>query len=443
MPRTIDIGTRRKVNKNAKVEVLEYRGFKPFSYQRDVIDLIVKDSKHKHRTVAVKSRRQVGKSRLIENLLLYAGINWTRSVSICVSPTLGQARKLYKEIMDAISASDIVANSNATLLEIKLKNQSEILFKSAEQGESLRGFTVTGLLCIDEASYISDDVYYTILPWCDVSGAPKLIVSTPRMKSGFFYTCIQRGLIGNDEEYYTVDWCDPKYQEDLDKLLPAERLEEYRRMLPSQQFKSEYLGQFLDDEGVVFTNFKNCTEKNEIKPTDQLYWGIDWGNGGGDDTVLTAVNQDGKQVFLQWWNNLTPNNQVRTICELIPRYAQQTVTITPELNSIGTPYTDMVKERLGSRIGDKIQGFVTTNKSKNDLVSQLQVAFEQGHIKILPYEKQLIELGAYAMDFNPKTKTITYNAPQGLHDDICIGLMLAWDGYLKSSKRGNYCISVV
>lgn len=430
MPKLIDNGNRRVLDKNANVEVLEYRGFRPFSYQRDVIDLITKDSQHKHRTVAVKSRRQVGKSRLIENLLLYAGINWTRSVNICVSPTLGQARKLFKEIMDAIGNSDIVKASNATLLEIKLKNRSEILFKSAEQGESLRGFTVTGLLCIDEASYISDDVYYTILPWCDVSGAPTLIVSTPRVKSGFFYSCIQRGLM-RDGEFYTVDWCDPKYQDDLNKLLPPERLEEYKRLLPAQQFKSEYLGEFLDDEGVVFTNFKNCTEKNEIKPSDLLYWGIDWGNGGGDDTVLTAVNQEGKQVYLAWWNNLTPNNQVRTICEMIPRYTEQTVSITPELNSIGTPYTDMVKERLGRRLGDKIEGFMTTNKSKNDLVSQLQVAFEQEQIKILPYEKQLIELGAYAMDFNPKTKTVTYNAPQGLHDDICIGLMLAWDGYLK------------
>ena len=442
MAKLVDNGSIRVWDKNAKVEVLEYRGFRPFSYQRDVIDLITKDSHRKHRTVAVKSRRQVGKSRLIENLLLYAGINWTRSVNICVSPTLGQARKLFKEIMDAIGNSDIVKASNATLLEIKLKNRSEILFKSAEQGESLRGFTVTGLLCIDEASYISDDVYYTILPWCDVSGAPTLIVSTPRVKSGFFYSCIQRGLM-RDGEFYTVDWCDPKYQDDLNKLLPPERLEEYKRLLPAQQFKSEYLGEFLDDEGVVFTNFKNCTEKNEIKSSDQLYWGIDWGNGGGDDTVLTAVNQEGKQVYLAWWNNLTPNNQIRTICEMIPRYKEQTVSITPELNSIGTPYTDMVREKLGKYLGDKIQGFMTTNKSKNDLVSQLQVAFEQGQIKILPYEKQLIELGAYAMDFNPKTKTVTYNAPQGLHDDICIGLMLAWDGYLKSAKRGNYCISVV
>lgn len=428
---------------NKKIHHLEYVGFTPYSYQRDVINLLVTNSHKKHRTVTVVSKRQVGKSLMAENLLLYFGINFARTVSICISPTLSQSRKLFREISDAIADSDIVKASNATLLELTLANNSQILFRSAEQRDALRGYTVTGLLVIDEAAYIEDSIFYTVLPWCDVSGAPILIISTPRVRSGFFFNNYCYGLEGK-HEYYTIDWSDPKYKTDLDKLLSPERLEEYRKMLPKQQFKSEYLGQFLDQDGVVFTGFNACVKNNTIQPTDRLYWGIDWANGGdNDDTVITAVNQFGKQVYLQYWNNLTPTKQVELITKVLKTYERQTEVIQPELNSIGTPYTDMLKQSISSSLASKVHGFNTTNQSKNDLVAQLQVAFEQGNIEILDDERQLLELGSYAADYNPKTRTITYNAPQGMHDDLCIGLMLAWDAYHKRTLRGAYSISFV
>ena len=81
-------------------------------------------------------------------------------------------------------------------------------------------------------------------------------------------------------------------------------------------------------------------------------------------------------------------------------------------------------------------GFNTTNASKNDIVAQLQVAFEQEEIKIFNDEKQIRELSYYAATYNMKTKTLTFNAPNGLNDDICIALMLSWNA-LKLNK-GNF-----
>ena len=195
---------------------------------------------------------------------------------------------------------------------------------------------------------------------------------------------------------------------------------------------------------MVFTGFKDCIGMNIINPSDRLYWGIDWANGGNnDDTVITAVNHLGKQVFLQYWNNLTPTKQVEKIFDVLKQHQMQTQAIQPELNSIGDPYTDMLKQKLSPQMQSKVFGFTTTNQSKNDIVAQLQVAFEQKHIEILDDERQLLELGSYAMDYNPKTHTVTYNAPNGLHDDIPMALMFAWDAYHKRTLRGNYSISVV
>lgn len=417
-------------------EEITYTGFTPYLHQRDVINELLEPKKGK--IVAVKSSRQKGKSLLVENMLLYYGINF-KLTSICVSPTLAQARKVFQDVQKAIDGADLINRCNETLLEIYLKTGSKILFKSAEQGDNLRGYTVTGLLAIDESAFIPDEVFYKIIQWTDVYKANILMVSSPYMKEGFFWNYFNRGTKGN-ANIIAIDWSDKKYEADMAKLLPPDRLEEYRQTIPSAQFRSEYLGEFLDDDGTVFSGFRECQEDHEILPTDRLYVGIDWANGGGnDDTVISIINQSGQQVLLAYWNNLSPSEQIDRIVDILEPLQKQIVQVRPELNSVGTPYTDMLKNRLHIL---NIKGFTTTNKSKNDIVAQLQVAFERREITILPDSQQMKELGAYTVDFNPKTKIITYNAPSGMHDDICIALMLSYDAYLNASKRGTYSISV-
>lgn len=95
------------------------------------------------KVVTVKSRRQTGKSMLIQNILLYYSINYSKTKSACLSPTWAQAKKIYTEIVQAIESSNIIKSSNASDLIIKLVNGSEIQFFSAQQGENLRGYTVS------------------------------------------------------------------------------------------------------------------------------------------------------------------------------------------------------------------------------------------------------------------------------------------------------------
>ena len=415
-------------------------GFHPYAHQRAVIDAIGK-SKCSYKTVVVKSSRQKGKSFMIANILLYFALNWNKTKNICVSPTLKQAKNIYKTIMDAIEKTGIVKNSNATDLEITFINRSIIRFLSAEMGESLRGYTVTGILCIDECCYISDEVFNTIKPWVDYNKSPILMVSTPYVKEGFFWQYYNYGLEGVNK-VITVDWCDPKFKKEMDKILPPERLEEYRKTMPVNKFKSEYLGEWLDDEGTVFIQFKDCAKDVQIQPKDKLFVGIDWAMGGGnDDTAVAIINDKGEQVFLDYFNNLTPTQQIDRIVEDLNPYMRQIVVIQPELNSLGGVLTDNLKERLQGRA--RIEGFNTTNQSKNELVMDLQTAFEQKTITILNDPKQMRELSFYTADYNPQTKNVSYNAPLGLNDDLCIALMLAYNAYKNKKRCGGYAVSAI
>lgn len=420
---------------------MKFVGFKPYSHQRAVIDE-VKEARGTGKIVCVKSSRQKGKSLMLANLLLYYAINHKKTKNFCVSPTLKQAKAIFKTITDAIEGTPVVKNSNATDLSIRLINGSTIDFKSAEQRQSLRGYTAD-FLCIDECCFIPDDIFYLILPWVDAKKAPIVMTSTPFVKDGFFWRYFNYGL-NKEKNTVTIDWCDDRFKEDIEKILPAWKLEEYRSILPSKQFRSEYLGEWLDDDGTVFTNFRNCIINASISPNDKLWVGIDWSNQTeGDDTALSIINQNGHQVYLGYWNDLTPLGQIDTIYEILKPIEKQIVLIQPELNSVGSPYTDLLKNRLQVSTRSKVRGFQTTNKTKADIVTNLCVAFENCEIGILGDDKQLRELGVYSAEYNPSTKNVSYNAPQGLHDDICIALMLSYDAWQSKKKSGVYSISVV
>lgn len=414
-------------------------GIKPYFHQQSVINELI-NAAGTGKIVCVNSSRQKGKSYLVSNILLFYAINYPKTKSFYLAPTLKQGKVLYKNIVNAISESKIIKSKNATELVINLINGSSIYFKSAEQREALRGETCSGILALDEAAYISDDIFYTVLPWCDAKKAPILMTSTPFVKSGFFFQYFNYGLL-KENNTVTIDWSEEKYQDSIEQILPKSKLEEYKRILPKNVFLTDYLGKFLDGEGSVFNEFKDCIKFNKIENSDRLYFGIDWAAGTeNDDTAVVAFNQKGEQVYLNYFNNKSSNSQIRIIGDVLELYRNQIVVVQTELNSLGTPLTDFLKQRSHINTLNYV-GFNTTNQSKNALVTNLQLAFEKKEISILGDEKQISELGYYSAEFNPKTRNVSYNAPQGLHDDIVIALMLAYDAYKNTISTGNYSLT--
>lgn len=414
-----------------------YKGFKPYLHQADVIAEL-KDARGTGKVVTVNSSRQKGKSYMISNLLLYFAINFAKTNNYCVSPTLKQSKAIYRVIMDAIGKTDIVKSKNATDLTITLINGSTINFKSAEQRDALRGFTAD-FLCIDEAAFIPDEIFYLILPWTDAKKAPILMTSTPFVKGGFFFNYFNYGL-EHTHNTVTINWSDPKYKESIEKILPPEKLEEYREVLPSNVFKTEYLGEFLDDDGAVFVGLKDILCDTAITATDRLYVGLDFSNQGENDyTVISIFNQNGNQVYIKYFNNTSPLGQIVKIVKELEPLADQIDVISCELNSIGTPYTDLIKEK-SQILTDKVEGFQTSNTSKNAIVLNMQTAIENKNVTLLPDDKEIREFGYFTATYNPKTRNVSYAAPQGLNDDTVMATLIAYDAYRNGTQIGTYNI---
>lgn len=368
------------------------------------------------KTYVILAKRQCGKSVECELLLIYFALTYPNTTSIILSPTNGQNRKIFKDITTMLSGSDTISSANATYLEITFSNGSQILCKSAEQREALRGETVSGLFIIDEAASIPQDIFDITNPWTDANNAPKLIVSTPKFKSGAFYDAF------NDVDSVTFNWT--KY--DTSKFLTPERLDKYRQKMPAITFAQEYLGQFMDLQGSVFGDFSKIV-KPTLSTEETEVIGIDWGSGtNGDYTAIVGLSKNKKMTYLDYFNNLDPNE---TICRILDALKEKNPkTIIVEKNSIGKVYGDLLK----SKVNRPITWFNTTNDSKNRIIDNLQLAIQNSSIELLNNQELMSELATYEIQQTKSGKT-TYNAMNGCHDDLVMALAFALDAF-KSNK---------
>ncbi len=412
-------------------------GYRPYIWQRVVHNGITKYGKNSGHLHIVKAKRQIGKSFIIINELLRFAINYEFTVSCCLSPTLNQARKIYKQILKVSDQLPIIRKKNDSLLEIEFVNDSIIVFKSAEQKESLRGYTFSGILCIDEAAYISDEIFSIIKPTTDVHQAPVLMVSTPKFRLGFFFDYFQMGYLKRyKDKISSYDLC--KY--DTSALLPNETLELYRQMLPKNQFITEYLGEFLDSESIVFGDFKECIGEH-ITDFKELYIGIDWGSGiGNDNTVVTALNEHNELVFQIAFNNKQTLQQIDYIVQYLDGFGDKVKHILAECNGLGKPLCDNLKAKINKKI--PFTEWSTTNQNKIELINKLQVSFEQRKIQIPNDEALIAELSLFEAKVNAKG-TVQYGAPLGANDDRVMSLLFALQSKEMRNKKGNYSISFV
>lgn len=412
----------------------------PYPHQSAVI-AVADQAFGKGIIIPVKSKRQVGKTTMAEDILLRYAFNFRRpTLSVLVEPTLDQSRRVYRELVRTIADLPILARKNDSLLELEFVNGSSILFKSAEQRDSLRGFTITGILIVDECAFIQDEIYDILQPSTDVHSAPILLISSPKLKQGFFYRYYQAGREGANENIVSIDFNDF----DTSMFLSPDKLEQYRTMMPRAQFTTEYLGEFLDTDSILFSNIKEC-----IAPAPEtygeVYGGIDWGSGtGGDYTSVCLVTDENRMLLLRYFNDKATYEQIQYICELLAPYKTKLRRLNAESNSIGKPMTDLLLDEFTRRgwsyLRQAVNPFTTTNAEKARLVSQMQVELEQKTVTLLNDPGLISQLTAYEATYNPKTGLVTYNAPQGLHDDNCISSMLAVDARNNTRRYGQYTI---
>lgn len=415
---------------------LTFHGYKPKPWQKVVHEAITNAGPKAGCVFVVKSPRQIGKSFLVEMELLRHSINYPNSTNICLSITFSNCKKIFKELYNGIKDSGLIQKIDSQSMEITLINGSEIIFKSAQQRESLRGYTIKngGILCIDEAAYIMEDIFPIVFPWTNVNHANILMVSTPRIKQGTFYEYFQEGIDHPSELVKSFDLS--KF--DTSEMLSPDKVEFYRRKLPRAQFITEILGEFSESGAGVFDISKNIWLNTKISSYDDIFIGIDWGTGTNNDyTAISGVNAAGEQVLLEKTNTMSPTEQITWIVNIIKSIDKQKIKrILCERNSIGSVYYDMLKNQLANY---PIDDFTTSNSSKREIIEYLIQRVENEQVKLIKDNEQYVQFGAYAMEIT-SSGAITYNGLPGTHDDCVMATAFAFK-CIKDLESNTYTLS--
>ena len=405
---------------------MQLTGFTPHTKQREILNTIL-ESKAKYHVVSVG--RQFGKSLMGINLLLYWAINHPKSTILWVSPVYSQTSKVQKEISSAIGNHPILTRSNLSSNEMEFATGSKVIFRSAERYDNIRGFSIDYAI-IDEAAFIRKEAWEeAIKPTLLVKGKKALFLSTPKGKN-WFHDLFQ---LGKNPDY-------PQYQcykgNSYDTpFIQREEIDEARKTLPEGVFKQEYLAEFLDSGGEVFQNIEMNQFNAWSSGNSPYFAGLDLAKQE-DYTVLTILDKEGKIVDYYRNNRVEWSKMVTDILEKLNKWKP---SLLVEVNSIGDVIYEQIKKKY-----QNTHPFVTTGKSKTEIVEGLILDFNEQTIKIpneTIYPALNHEMSIFTYDYNVRTRSVKYGHPPGQHDDTVISLALANYWRKKGKSLGTYAVS--
>lgn len=321
--------------------------------------------------------------------------------------------------------SPLCKSANESKMEIKFVNGSTILFLSAESGDNIRGNTVSGILVVDEAVFVKDSMWAVILPFVNVSRAPVILSSTPRQKSGYYYSCWLKAL-SHEPNYYGLN----AGSYDLSWFRSEEMMADFKATLPPAFFKSEILGEFMDDNEGVFGDFKSVVQTPDNY--DCVYGGIDWATVGADSTQVVCFNSKHQMTKIISFKGKDPMEVVDNIANFVNSHPEFR-SVQVESNSIGEVFYSALKRALKNP--QVLKKFTTTNSSKKEIVERFVEAISKREVTLLPDETLQFQFMNY--EVKPLSKgNYTYgNHSDTQHDDLVMATCICADQFLKSNSK--------
>ena len=336
----------------------------------------------------------------------------------------------------------VTSESSISRGVIKLENGAVCQRKSADNPDSLLGRGLDWLID-DECALQKENIWTDVLqPRLIDRNGWALFTSTPKGK-GWYWHLYLRGRTGTssyDPQYFSMEgatWENPKVNR---KNL---ELEKANGQWTDRAWQQEILGMFLDDSGAVFKNVRSHIVANfgkdgkpvinlppvkayseivdgkvVLHPAETYVMGVDLAKSI-DWTVITVLNSRGQVVY---WERLPhgmgwPSQRAR----IKAVHEQYNALCYVDSSGIGDPTMDDLWREGVSAVA------VKTAQEKTMLIDALAVAMDNGKVTYPEIPILLNELEMYEIQ-KTATGRMSYNAPDGFHDDSVISLALAWRG---------------
>lgn len=333
-----------------------------------------------------------------------------------VAPVVKQYRYGWES---ACYLSNQIPGTNIRLADkiIEFPGGGHFAAHTAHDPDTLRSEGVDDLV-IDEAAWVAPRAWFnTLYPAITDRQGSAMLISTPRGRN-WFYNLYQSVAGDPDWARFQFPTAGHEYG---NPFFPISELDGARRRLPDQEFRQEFLAEFVGDNAQVFRNLDACIYNDLPSPLwDDFYYciGVDWAQVH-DWTAIVVIRSDGVVVDIDRFNKVDWTIQRGRLFAICERWGWPYTLV--ETNSIGSPNL----EELQKHVAGAFDGFLTTHKTKGPLIQDLALAFEKSEIMIPNDPVLLGELDSYEQ-VRTSAGSWKFSAPSGLHDDTVIALALAW-----------------
>jgi phage FluMu gp28-like protein len=215
------------------------------------------------RRVLMNCSRQSGKSTVAAVRALHEALYKPGSLTLILAPAERQAQELFAKVSGFYRQLGHAPSPDSDRKGgMALSNGSRIEALPGSNERTIRGFSGVGLLIVDEAARVLDELYYALRPMLAVSGGTLMMLSTPYGKRGVFYEEWLGPSSSSSWERYEIP------ATECPRISP-EFLAEERATLPLRVFRQEYLCSFEEAEGRVFSETAiQAAITEDIEPLD-------------------------------------------------------------------------------------------------------------------------------------------------------------------------------
>ncbi len=399
--------------------------FSAFPYQASFL-------RDNNERIVVCAGRQVGKSFMTSARAIWFATTHAKTTTLIVSATLRQSMLMFDKILDFVEGAPLVRKSvvKQSRTRIKFKNGSWIIaLPCGRTGYSLRGFTAHQII-MDEAAFMPSEVISeVVLPMISTTHGTAILLSTPFDREGMFF-----------KAFSNPNWSKYHFPSSVNPMITPEFLEEQRSLVGELEYQQEYLAEFVDDQKAYFPMalLRQCVhvcgdvgkceycESYGVKFSGELYGGYD--PGGRTDpaafVVLKKVKENFEVVLTKTFlsrSKTDENLYTRFTVELADLHKKfHFKKIMVDQTGLGQPIIEHCKD-----IGLPSEGLILTARSKEAMLSNLRLLFENKKLTLPPNDLSLLANLNCIEEERTRGGGYTFNHAQGTHDDLAYALALA------------------
>ncbi len=376
----------------------------------------------------VMAGRQSGKTMLGIAEICDWAMSHPKSVCWWVTQNSKVMPRVVRGLGEFLPADIVKHKSERVEPRFELGNGSTIFVKSADAPDSLVSESLDFAVC-DEAGLWKESAWETgIRPmFLARHDFRVLLIGTPRGKN-WFHRAYLRGL-AREGEWESFHW-----KSEDSPHTSKEELAAARRDTSLENYLQEYEADPLDNAAGVFRNFRSCI-RNLGTPDAMSVIGLDLARKL-DFSALIGMNASRQVFYIDRFQDEWSEQKRKVLSKSFLWNAR----VIADATGVGDQFVEDLRSH-----GVQVEGYVISSQSKQRLIDNLKIAFEQGTISIPNDPILLDELESYEYEFDEDTRRFKFSAPEGKHDDMVIALALACWGQrgamavaLQQNQSSNY-----